>query len=84
MDVKDVNTEGDLRWCSRIGAGMGTASKVGARGAAVDRVSLPLMTAMSGPNMSRALSWRRLVSLDRIKLRRRMEANSALSGRPSF
>ena len=38
-----------LRWCVVIGAGRGTASNVGARGAAELRVTLPLRTATSGP-----------------------------------
>ena len=38
-----------LRWCSSMGGGIGSATNVGARGAATDLVVFPLITAMSGP-----------------------------------
>ena len=38
------------QWCAKMDAGITSATKVGARGAAAaDRVVLPLIVAMSGP-----------------------------------
>ena len=68
-----------------MGAGIGTAMNVGAREAGEALVVLPFRKAMSGPYMIRArCASSGVTGQFLMRLRRRMDWNSASLGRPSF